>query len=183
MRLVECVPNFSEGRNKKSIDAITETIAMVEGVELLDVDPGASTNRTVVTFVGDPEAALEAAFLSIAKAAQLIDMRQHRGAHESGGDSKGRQLHPLPHHHSDDVARLRAERHAEADIVGALRNQVCHNAVDAHGGQDQREQRERSQHGTGEALARQRAIEAVLHSPDFEDRDFGIDSMNLANDG
>ena len=81
MRLVECVPNFSEGRNKKSIDAITETIAMVEGVELLDVDPGASTNRTVVTFVGDPEAALEAAFLAIAKAAQLIDMRQHRGAH------------------------------------------------------------------------------------------------------
>lgn len=85
MRLVECVPNFSEGRNKKSIDAIAQTIAMVEGVELLDVDPGASTNRTVVTFVGDPEAALEAAFQAIAKAAQLIDMRQHRGAHPRMG--------------------------------------------------------------------------------------------------
>jgi glutamate formiminotransferase/formiminotetrahydrofolate cyclodeaminase len=81
MRLVECVPNFSEGRNKKSIDAIAQTIAAVEGVELLDVDPGASTNRTVITFVGDPEAALEAAFQAIAKAAQLIDMRLHRGAH------------------------------------------------------------------------------------------------------
>jgi glutamate formiminotransferase/formiminotetrahydrofolate cyclodeaminase len=81
MRLVECVPNFSEGRNKKSIDAIAQTVAGVEGVELLDVDPGASTNRTVITFVGDPEAALEAAFQAIAKAAQLIDMRQHRGAH------------------------------------------------------------------------------------------------------
>jgi glutamate formiminotransferase/formiminotetrahydrofolate cyclodeaminase len=85
MRLVECVPNFSEGRNKKSIDAIAQTIATVEGVELLDVDPGASTNRTVVTFVGDPEAALEAAFQAIAKAAQLIDMRQHRGAHPRMG--------------------------------------------------------------------------------------------------
>jgi glutamate formiminotransferase/formiminotetrahydrofolate cyclodeaminase len=85
MRLVECVPNFSEGRNKKSIDAIAQTIATVEGVELLDVDPGASTNRTVVTFVGDPEAALEAAFQAIAKAAQLIDMRQHRGAHPRVG--------------------------------------------------------------------------------------------------
>jgi glutamate formiminotransferase/formiminotetrahydrofolate cyclodeaminase len=85
MRLVECVPNFSEGRNKKSIDAIAQTIAAVEGVELLDVDPGASTNRTVVTFVGDPEAALEAAFQAIAKAAQLIDMRQHHGAHPRMG--------------------------------------------------------------------------------------------------
>jgi len=85
MRLVECVPNFSEGRNKRSIDAIAQTIASVEGVELLDVDPGASTNRTVVTFVGDPEAALEAAFQAIAKAAQLIDMRQHRGAHPRMG--------------------------------------------------------------------------------------------------
>ncbi len=85
MRLVECVPNFSEGRNKKSIDAIAQTIATVEGVELLDVDPGASTNRTVVTFVGDPEVALEAAFQAIARAAQLIDMRQHRGAHPRMG--------------------------------------------------------------------------------------------------
>jgi len=85
MRLVECVPNFSEGRNKKSIDAVAQTIATVEGVELLDVDAGASTNRTVVTFVGDPEAALEAAFQAIAKAAQLIDMRQHRGAHPRMG--------------------------------------------------------------------------------------------------
>src|SRR5580658_10531729 len=85
MRLVECVPNFSEGRNKKSVDAIAQTIAAVEGVELLDVDPGASTNRTVVTFVGEPEAALEAAFQAIAKAAQLIDMRQHRGAHPRMG--------------------------------------------------------------------------------------------------
>src|SRR5579875_3139465 len=81
MRLVECVPNFSEGRNQKVIEAIAEAISGVEGVELLDVDPGKATNRTVVTFVGEPEAALEAAFRAIARAGQLIDMRQHQGAH------------------------------------------------------------------------------------------------------
>lgn len=85
MRLVECVPNFSEGRNQKVIDAISETIKAIEGVELLDVDPGKSTNRTVVTFVGEPEPVLEAAFQSIARAASLIDMRKHKGAHSRIG--------------------------------------------------------------------------------------------------
>jgi glutamate formiminotransferase / formiminotetrahydrofolate cyclodeaminase len=81
MRVVECVPNFSEGRNSKVIDAIAETIRSIEGVTLLDVDPGKSTNRTVYTFVGDPDAAVDAAFQAIARAASLIDMRQHKGAH------------------------------------------------------------------------------------------------------
>src|SRR5262249_5786785 len=85
MRLVECVPNFSEGRNQKVIDAISETIKGIEGVELLDVDPGKSTNRTVVTFVGEPEPVLEAAYQSIARAASLIDMRKHKGAHSRIG--------------------------------------------------------------------------------------------------
>jgi glutamate formiminotransferase/formiminotetrahydrofolate cyclodeaminase len=81
MRLVECVPNFSEGRNKKVIDAIADAIKNVEGVELLDIDSGASTNRTVFTFVGEPEPVVEAAFHAIARAASLIDMRKHKGAH------------------------------------------------------------------------------------------------------
>jgi len=81
MRLVECVPNFSEGRNQKVLEAIADAIRAVEGVELLDVDPGKATNRTVITFVGEPEAALEAAFQSIARAQALIDMRKHSGAH------------------------------------------------------------------------------------------------------
>lgn len=81
MKLIECVPNFSEGRDKGVIDAITNNIKSVAGIELLDVDPGAETNRTVVTFVGGPEAVVEAAFLGIAKAAQLIDMTKHHGAH------------------------------------------------------------------------------------------------------
>lgn len=84
-KLIECVPNFSEGRDLGIIRQITAAIESVEGVSLLDVDPGASTNRTVVTFVGSPEAAVEAAFRGIQKAAELIDMSKHRGAHPRMG--------------------------------------------------------------------------------------------------
>lgn len=81
MKLVECVPNFSEGRDKEKIQAICREIESTPGVKLLDVDSGESTNRTVVTFVGPPEAVKEAAFKAIKKAAELIDMSQHKGAH------------------------------------------------------------------------------------------------------
>ena len=84
-KLIECVPNFSEGCDLNVIRQITDAIESVEGVSLLDVDPGASTNRTVVTFVGSPEAAVEAAFRGIKKAAELIDMRRHKGAHPRMG--------------------------------------------------------------------------------------------------
>src|SRR5678816_2721263 len=84
-KLIECVPNFSEGRDLNVIKQITAAIETVEGVSLLDVDPGASTNRTVVTFVGSPEAAVEAAFRGIQKAAELIDMRKQKGAHPRMG--------------------------------------------------------------------------------------------------
>src|SRR5437867_7232813 len=84
-KLIECVPNFSEGRDQNVIRQITGTIESVDGVSLLDVDPGASTNRTVVTFVGSPDAAVEAALRAIQKAAELIDMRKHKGAHPRMG--------------------------------------------------------------------------------------------------
>src|SRR6266513_2228962 len=84
-KLIECVPNFSEGRDQNVIRQVTDAIKSVEGVSLLDVDPGASTNRTVVTFVGRPDAAVEAAFRAIKKAAELIDMRKHKGAHPRMG--------------------------------------------------------------------------------------------------
>ncbi|MGQ0720481.1 MAG: glutamate formimidoyltransferase, partial [Candidatus Eiseniibacteriota bacterium] len=84
-RIVECVPNFSEGRDRERIGAITRAIESVGGVALLDVDPGADTNRTVVTFVGEPEAVLEAAFRAVAEAARVIDMRVHSGAHPRMG--------------------------------------------------------------------------------------------------
>jgi glutamate formiminotransferase/formiminotetrahydrofolate cyclodeaminase len=85
MKLVECVPNFSEGRDRARIDAIAAAIRATAGVELLDVDPGADTNRTVVTLLGPPEAVLEAAFAGVARAAELIDMRTHSGAHARMG--------------------------------------------------------------------------------------------------
>src|SRR5438874_11876054 len=84
-KLIECVPNFSEGRDLDVIRQITTAIESVEGISLLNVDPGASTNRTVVTFAGGPEAAVEAAFRGIQKAAELIDMRKHKGAHPRMG--------------------------------------------------------------------------------------------------
>ncbi len=84
-KLIECVPNFSEGRDQNVIRQITDAIKSVEGVSLLDVDPGASTNRTVVTFVGDLDATVEAAFRGIKKAAELIDMRKQKGAHPRMG--------------------------------------------------------------------------------------------------
>lgn len=77
-RIIECVPNFSEGRNKAVIQQITSAIEAVDGVKLLDVDPGEATNRTVVTFVGEPEAVLEAAFQGVKKGAEVIDMRNHK---------------------------------------------------------------------------------------------------------
>src|SRR5436190_21684840 len=84
-KLIECVPNFSEGCDQNVIRQITDVIASVDGVSLLDVDPGASTNRTVVTLVGGPDAAVEAAFRAIKKASELIDMRKHKGAHPRMG--------------------------------------------------------------------------------------------------
>jgi glutamate formiminotransferase/formiminotetrahydrofolate cyclodeaminase len=84
-RLVECVPNFSEGRDRAVIDAIARALASVSGVKLLDVDPGADTNRTVYTLVGPPEGAAEAAFRGAQKAAELIDMTVHKGAHPRMG--------------------------------------------------------------------------------------------------
>ncbi|MBT3233629.1 MAG: glutamate formimidoyltransferase [Calditrichaeota bacterium] len=84
-RIVECVPNFSEGRDLTIIDKITAEIQKINGVELLDVDPGEATNRTVVTIAGDPDAAVEAAFQAIKKASGLIDMTKQKGAHPRMG--------------------------------------------------------------------------------------------------
>ena len=94
-QLIECVPNYSEGRDKTVIDAIVAAIAAVEGVQVLDVDPGEATNRTVVTFVGEPRPVCEAAFLGAAKAQELIDMRKHHGAHPRSGATDVLPLIPV----------------------------------------------------------------------------------------
>jgi glutamate formiminotransferase/formiminotetrahydrofolate cyclodeaminase len=94
-QLIECVPNFSEGRDKAVIRQITDQIETVEGVRLLDVDPGEATNRTVVTFAGTPDEVVEAAFRAIKKASEVIDMRKHKGAHPRFGATDVCPLVPI----------------------------------------------------------------------------------------
>ena len=94
-RLIECVPNFSEGRDMSIIKEITSAIEAVEGIKLLDVDPGEATNRTVVTFVGEPEAVVEAAFCAVKCAGEVIDMRHHTGAHPRLGATDVLPLIPI----------------------------------------------------------------------------------------
>ena len=94
-RIIECVPNFSEGRDRQVIDAIAAAIASVEGVKVLDIDPGEATNRTVITFVGEPDPVCEAAFRGAAKAQELIDMRKHHGAHPRSGATDVLPLIPV----------------------------------------------------------------------------------------
>ncbi len=102
-QLIECVPNFSEGRDLNVIRQITDEIESVEGVKLLDVDPGKATNRTVVTFVGEPEPVVQAAFLAIKKAAELIDMRKHKGEHPRMGATDVCPLVPIANITMDEV--------------------------------------------------------------------------------
>ena len=94
-QLIECVPNFSEGRDLQIIKQITEAIESVEGIRILDIDPGKATNRTVVTLVGSPEVVIEAAFQGIKKASELIDMRKHKGEHPRMGATDVCPLIPI----------------------------------------------------------------------------------------
>jgi glutamate formiminotransferase/formiminotetrahydrofolate cyclodeaminase len=103
-RLIECVPNFSEGRDLNVIRQITDEIEKVDAVKLLDVDPGATTNRTVVTFVGPPDEVVEAAFLAVKKAQELIDMRYHKGDHPRFGATDVCPLVPISGISMEEVA-------------------------------------------------------------------------------
>jgi len=115
-RLVECVPNISEGRNRAVIDAVAGVVESVEGVRLLDVDPGKSTNRTVITFVGPPETVGEAAFRLIKKAAELIDMTKHRGEHPRMGATDVCPFVPVSGVTMEECAAI---AHAVGERVGA----------------------------------------------------------------
>ena len=119
-QLIECVPNFSEGRDMGIIQQITDEIRNSAGVRLLDVDPGEATNRTVITFVGAPDAVLEAAFQCVKKAAQLIDMRHHHGAHPRMGATDVCPLIPVSGITLEEcavLARKLAERIAKSTKV------------------------------------------------------------------
>lgn len=102
-KLIECVPNISEGRDMNIINQVTAEIEKVDGVKLLDVDPGATTNRTVITFVGEPEQVCEAAFRVVRKAAELIDMSQHHGAHPRQGATDVCPLIPVSNISMEEV--------------------------------------------------------------------------------
>src|SRR4249920_1387404 len=105
-QLIECVPNFSEGVNLHIIQQITNEVESVEGVRLLNVDPGKATNRTVVTFVGEPEKVIEAAFLAIKKAGELIDMSKHKGEHPRMGATDVCPLIPIANITMEETAKF-----------------------------------------------------------------------------
>ena len=104
-QLIECVPNISEGRDAKKIQEIAHVVETVAGVKLLDIDPGAATNRTVITFVGEPEPVIEAAFLLIKKASELIDMRGHSGEHPRFGATDVCPLVPIANISLEETAQ------------------------------------------------------------------------------
>src|SRR5213075_1171581 len=104
-KLIECVPNFSEGRDLNIIKQITHEIESVDGVKLLNVDPGKATNRTVVTFVGEPGAVIQAAFLAIKKAGELIDMSKHKGEHPRMGATDVCPLIPIANITMEETAK------------------------------------------------------------------------------
>lgn len=114
-QLIECVPNFSEGVDMSVIKTITDEIEKIEGVKLLDVDPGKATNRTVVTFVGTPDAVIEAAFYAIKKAAEVIDMSKHKGEHPRFGGTDVCPLIPVSNITMEETARY---AHSLAERVG-----------------------------------------------------------------
>ena len=106
MKLVECVPNFSEGRDRSVLDAIAQAIESIEGIKLLDMDSGEATNRTVFTFVGPQEHIVDAAFEAIRVAAERIDMRQHQGEHARMGATDVCPFVPLQGSTMQDCVRL-----------------------------------------------------------------------------
>ena len=128
-QLIECVPNISEGRDKAKINAIASVVETVEGVTLLNVDPGAATNRTVITFVGEPEPVIEAAFLLIQKAAELIDMSKQTGEHPRFGATDVCPLIPIANISMDEVVpyahKLGKRVGEELGIAGYFYENAC----------------------------------------------------------
>ena len=94
-QIIECVPNISEGRDQEKIKIISSVVNEVDGIKLLNVDPGKATNRTVITFVGEPQQVIDAAFLLIQKAQELIDMSKHTGEHPRMGATDVCPLVPI----------------------------------------------------------------------------------------
>ena len=174
-QLIECVPNFSEGRDKEVIKAITDAIENSQSaagarVSLLDVDPGEATNRTVVTFVGEPDAVVEATFQGIKKAAELIDMRKHHGAHPRMGATDVCPLIPVSGISLEECAAL-ARKLAErvADELGVPT--YCYEAAAFT---PERKNLAVCRRGEYEALPEK--MDSENEAPDFGDRPFDEDA-------
>ncbi|MDE6811196.1 MAG: glutamate formimidoyltransferase, partial [Muribaculaceae bacterium] len=168
-RIIECVPNFSEGRDPEKIKQITDAICSVKSIKLLDVDPGEATNRTVVTFVGAPEDVVEAAFRGIRKAAEVIDMRQHHGAHPRMGATDVCPLIPVAGVTLEECAELSrqlAKRVAEELNIPTY----CYEAAAFR---PERKNLAVCREGEYEALSRKMGDEAK--GPDFGNRPFDED--------
>lgn len=160
-QIIECVPNFSEGRDKNVIKQITDAIESVEGVKLLDVDPGEATNRTVVTFVGDPQSVVEAAFRGVRRASELIDMRNHHGAHPRMGATDVLPLIPVEGITLEECAELaRALGRRIADELG-----VPVYSYEAAAFTPQRKNLAVCRRGEYEALAER--LPSAVEAPDF----------------
>lgn len=165
-RVIECVPNFSEGRDKGVIKAITDAIESAAAVKLLDVDPGEATNRTVVTFVGEPEAVVEAAFAGVKRAAELIDMRKHKGAHPRMGATDVLPLIPISGITLDECAAL-ARTLAERIAVELGIPTYCYEAAAAT---EERRNLAVCREGEYEGLAER--LTSTGQAPDFGARPF-----------
>ncbi len=165
-RIVECVPNFSEGRDHGVIKQITDVIEASGGVRLLDVDPGEATNRTVVTFVGEPEAVVEAAFRAVKKAGEVIDMRRHHGAHPRMGATDVLPLVPVSGITLEECAEL---ARALAGRIAAELGIPCY-CYEAAALKPERRNLAVCREGEYEALPERLADET--ESPDFGARPF-----------
>ena len=115
-QLIECVPNISEGRDQEKINIIANVVETVEGVKLLNIDPGKATNRTVITFVGEPQQVIDAAYLLIQKAQELIDMSKHSGEHPRMGATDVCPLVPIANISMKETAEW---AHKLGDRVGS----------------------------------------------------------------
>ncbi|HAP50620.1 MAG TPA: glutamate formimidoyltransferase, partial [Porphyromonadaceae bacterium] len=165
-RLIECVPNFSEGRNMDVINQIVDVIHQAQGVKLLDVDPGEATNRTVVTFVGAPEAVVETAFQVVRRAAELIDMRHHHGAHPRMGATDVCPLVPVAGITLEECAALARQL---AERIAAEAGIPCY-CYEAAAFTAERKNLAVCRQGEYEALAEKLASETG--KPDFGARPF-----------
>ncbi|XP_039907807.1 formimidoyltransferase-cyclodeaminase [Simochromis diagramma] len=165
-RLVECVPNFSEGRNKEVIDAISAAISSTPGCSLLDVDPGASTNRTVYTFVGSPEAVVEGALNAARQAFSLIDMRKHSGEHPRTGAMDVCPFIPVQNVSMDNCVQC-------ANVFGQKLAEMLHVPVYLYGEAARTEtRRSLPSVRTGEYEALPEKLKRDEWAPDFGPTDF-----------